>query len=281
VAPPSRGLGTGAGRGPGAVRRLAIAAITATRLRPAVDRVLGSVVAARPGRPEVAVTFDDGPHPAMTRAVLDVLDGHGARCTFFVVVERAEEHRALVGELLDRGHEVGLHGATHRRLTAPIGTVVDEIRRAKDRLEAVTGRPVRWFRPPYGVQTVRSFAVARASGLEVVTWTADLADWARPVAAAPETVAGTAGDEPLTINGDFGPGSIVLLHDVPNGFAAEHVEIEAKGRLVTGLLDRIAADGLRPVTLTELVDANGPVRAPKFRPRGPEPAIAAPSSADG
>lgn len=295
----SDGAGSGAGSGAGAglharARRWAIKATVITRTDRLVNRLAGSIVSAGPSRRSIALTFDDGPHPAMTPAVLDVLDAHDARCTFFVVVDRAEEHPGLVRDLLDRGHEVALHGATHRRLTAPFPVVVQEIRRAKGRLEALTGTPVRWFRPAYGVQTVRSFMVARTSGLEVVMWSADLADWEPVPEPAPDGRAvpgeALAPADPLAFGGSFkpapadslafggtiGPGSIVLLHDVPNGFVDEHTEVRAKIELLVGVFERLAAERLQPLTLTALLEAGGAVRAPKFRPHGPEPATSRP-----
>ena len=68
-------------------------------------------------RQVVAVTFDDGPDPDVTPGLLDVLDAHGARSTFFLLIRQAEEYPDLVHEIAGRGHEIALHGVDHRPLT--------------------------------------------------------------------------------------------------------------------------------------------------------------------
>lgn len=112
---------------------------------------LGSVRGGRPAGATVAVTFDDGPDPATTPRLLDLLAEEGGRATFFVLAGRAEAHPELVGRLVAEGHEVGLHGPDHRPLTSlPTGDLTAHLRAGRDRLAAVLGRPVTLFRPPYG-----------------------------------------------------------------------------------------------------------------------------------
>jgi peptidoglycan/xylan/chitin deacetylase (PgdA/CDA1 family) len=96
----------------------------------------------------VALTFDDGPDPDQTPEVLDALAEAGARATFFVLVDRAAEHPDLLRRIAAEGHEIGLHGEDHTRLTTlPIREALRRIRRGKRRLEELTGRPVTLFRP--------------------------------------------------------------------------------------------------------------------------------------
>jgi peptidoglycan/xylan/chitin deacetylase (PgdA/CDA1 family) len=206
----------------------------------------------------VALTFDDGPGP-WTAPVLDVLARHGATATFFVLVERAEAEPALVRRIVAGGHEVALHGLDHRRLTAMAGPAVrPHIAEGKRRLERCTGRPVRFFRPPYGSQTPRTFAAARRCGLGVVVWTCDAEDW---IDSEPRHIAALALER-------VRPGGVLLLHD---GFESDPAaplpeptfdRAAALDLLLTGLDGR----GLRALDVGRLLAEGRLRRTAWFRP---------------
>ena len=150
----------------------------------------------------VALTFDDGPDPAGTPAVLDALDAIGARATFFMVGEQAEAHPDLAREVSRRGHGVGLHGLRHVRpheLDDPEG----DLQRALGVLEQATGVVPTTFRPPYGHFTEPLYEAVAALGLEPVLWSAWGLDW-EPIPAP------RIAELVLT---DLQPGAIVVLHD--------------------------------------------------------------------
>lgn len=152
----------------------------------------------------VALTFDDGPHPQGTPAVLSVLAAHAARATFFLVGEQVERRPALAREVHDAGHEVALHCHRHRnvlRLTP--GQARDDVRRAAETIAEATGQTPRLYRPPYGGMTAATLVVARRQGLRPILWTRDPHDW-RP-GSTPERIAGACLD--------LRAGEIVLLHD--------------------------------------------------------------------
>lgn len=151
----------------------------------------------------LALTFDDGPAPDATPAVLDALDAAGARATFFMVGEQALEHRALARDVAERGHEVGLHGHEHVEHDELGGRVRDDLARGLGTLQAATGRRPRLFRPPYGRFSEDSYAACRDLGLEPVYWSAWGGDW-EPAPA--ERIA------ELAIR-DLADGAILLLHD--------------------------------------------------------------------
>jgi peptidoglycan/xylan/chitin deacetylase (PgdA/CDA1 family) len=153
----------------------------------------------------VALTFDDGPHPLSTPRFLDALDRLGVRATFFLLGRWAARTPGLVREVVAAGHEVGLHGYDHRCLLArgPRGTRAD-LTRGRDVLANLTGRPVRWYRPPYGVLTGAALGTARRLGLTPVLWTAWGADW---------TARATPGSVYRTALADLAGGGTVLLHD--------------------------------------------------------------------
>lgn len=231
-----------------------------TGARRAADATLAPLVGSvRGGRAtdRVAVTFDDGPDPDVTPALLDLLDELGVRCTFFLLVPQAERYPALVRRAVDAGHELALHGLDHRPLTSlRHGEAVDTLRAARRRLESVAGTQVGRYRPPYGKQSLTSWFAAHRAGLEVVVWSADAADW---VDQTPDEVAATAARR-------LAPGGILLLH--------ERIEPGPGGEPVSTSFDRVAvartvltdlrARGLEPGSVDELVRAAGPRRTAWF-----------------
>jgi peptidoglycan/xylan/chitin deacetylase (PgdA/CDA1 family) len=128
----------------------------------------------------VALTFDDGPNPAITPAMLDLLERYDAHATFFQIGERVRAFPALSREIAQRGHSLGNHTDTHPRLTflSP-RRIRHELARCNEALIAATGQTVRWMRPPYGYRgpqlerTVRG----RNGHAQVVMWSNSPRDW--------------------------------------------------------------------------------------------------------
>jgi peptidoglycan/xylan/chitin deacetylase (PgdA/CDA1 family) len=151
-----------------------------------------------------ALTFDDGPDPDGTPAVLDALDAAGVRATFFVVGEQLMRHHALAREALARGHELGLHGFEHARHDSMPGRMAaDDVARGVGTFEAAVGRRPRFFRPPYGLFNEHSYAACGDLGLEPVYWSAWGLDWEDMAAARIAELVGR----------DLSDGAVVLLHD--------------------------------------------------------------------
>ncbi|HET9691868.1 MAG TPA: polysaccharide deacetylase family protein [Acidimicrobiales bacterium] len=164
----------------------------------------------RPALRRVAVTFDDGPDPAATPAVLEALDALGVRATFFWLGEQVERHPALAREVVARGHDVGTHGHRHRHhLLAGPWTPGRDLDRALAVTEGVTGRPVRWFRPPYGQCSGATLAAARRRGLRTVLWSAWAREWAAPGRSTADRAVAAAAE----VTRGLRPGAVVLLHD--------------------------------------------------------------------
>jgi peptidoglycan/xylan/chitin deacetylase (PgdA/CDA1 family) len=137
-----------------------------------------SVVALRPPASVTVLTYDDGPTPGVTDLLLPVLESAGASATFFVLLTRVRASLGLLREVMAAGHEIGLHGSDHLRLTTlPPEAHRDRFRDAKAELEDLAGVPVRWSRPPYGAQDRASWRAARDAGLEPVLWTVTCFDW--------------------------------------------------------------------------------------------------------
>jgi peptidoglycan/xylan/chitin deacetylase (PgdA/CDA1 family) len=153
----------------------------------------------------VALTFDDGPHPASTPQFLRLLDAYHVRATFFLLGEQVQRSPGLAAEIVAAGHEIGLHGHTHRCLLArgPAGTLRD-LRRARDVISAATGVRPTWYRPPYGVLTTGALSSARRLRLRPVLWTNWGRDWT--ATATPQSVL-------RTVTQDLRGGATILLHD--------------------------------------------------------------------
>jgi peptidoglycan/xylan/chitin deacetylase (PgdA/CDA1 family) len=147
-----------------------------TALDPAHRLTPGLAGVGRPGG--VALTFDDGPDPAGTPAVLDTLAGLGWRATFFLLASQVRRHPDIARLVVDAGHEVAVHGTVHRNHLArtPAG-VRRDLRIAVREITEVTGVRPRWFRPPYGVLSAGTLWAVRDVGLEPVLWTAWGKDW--------------------------------------------------------------------------------------------------------
>lgn len=224
-----------------------------------LSAVVGSVNGARTDAAVVALTFDDGPDPVATPGILDVLAAHGVRATFFVLVDRAESHPDLVARLVDEGHEVGLHGLDHSPLTTKRGREIgDCLRRGRSRLETLTRRPVTLFRPPFGSQSLRSYAATRRAGLRVVVWGPHAEDWADR---SPEQVAATA-------LGATGPGDILLLHDgfAPHPDDPQSVPALDKAAALDILLGGLESKGYQSTTVSGLLAGRRVARIAWFRP---------------
>jgi peptidoglycan/xylan/chitin deacetylase (PgdA/CDA1 family) len=126
----------------------------------------------------VALTFDDGPSPAGTPAVLAALADLGWTATFFLLGSEVRRYPDVARSVVDAGHEIGLHGDDHRNhLTRLASWVRQDLGRARTEIIAATGRTPRWFRPPYGVLSGGSLRAAAALDLTPVLWTAWGRDW--------------------------------------------------------------------------------------------------------
>jgi peptidoglycan/xylan/chitin deacetylase (PgdA/CDA1 family) len=189
-------------------------------------------------RPELALTFDDGPNPAVTPRLLAQLEAEGHRATFFVIGERARSAPELLGEIVRRGHSLANHSLRHSYLTtfASPGRLAAELEEAGALLKAA-GSSSRWFRPPVGLLSPRVAAAAKRAGLELLAWT----ESARDGTAAADVERGLRRLEP-----HLRPGAILVLHD--GAVASERVAPE----LLRRVLERLRQKGLKSVTLDEL-----------------------------
>jgi peptidoglycan/xylan/chitin deacetylase (PgdA/CDA1 family) len=173
----------------------------------------------RTERPLVALSFDDGPHPEFTSQVLEILERHDARATFFLIGERARRHPELVSRIGVAGHEVGNHyfrnGSTLLHSDAQFAAYLEKTERAIG-MTAVR----KLFRPPGGVARPRQLRLARAKGYECVLGCAYPHD--------PMHV--PAWYIKWLILKNLRPGTIVILHD---GIADPRRSIQALPHILT------------------------------------------------
>ena len=178
----SPGLGAvGRLRYPGVVRRL--------------DRPAGAV----------ALTFDDGPHPQGTPAVLAELERHRLVATFYVVAAQARRHPAPLRDLVAAGHQLGLHGGPHVPHACLPPLVLERVlEQARSEIEELAGAEVRSVRAPFGAASLATLRFAAGAGLPLVSWSRWGRDW--EPRATPAAIA-------RRVAGDVDAGDILLLHD--------------------------------------------------------------------
>ena len=122
----------------------------------------------------VALTFDDGPSPQTTAALLDGLKERGAHATFFLIGEQIAGNEDLVRRMKDEGHQVGGHSYTHIRLDSADAAALAEIQKTDETLRAILGDGDYWLRPPWGFA---SDALKSAVSVPLIYWTIDTMDW--------------------------------------------------------------------------------------------------------
>jgi peptidoglycan/xylan/chitin deacetylase (PgdA/CDA1 family) len=189
----------------------------------------------------VTLTFDDGPDPAVTPLLLDLLGRYRLTAAFFVTGQNTKRYPELVRELLRRGHDVGNHSYRHDPLLMlrSRATLEDEIARTQALLAPFGIRPLT-FRPPVGITNPRLPGVLGKLGMECVTFSCRACDFGN------RRIGGLA----RTILGKVRPGAIVLLHDVSPPDSGRIAEwLEAVEEIIRGL----TAEGYAIVPLSDLI----------------------------
>jgi peptidoglycan-N-acetylglucosamine deacetylase len=194
-----------AARGGLVLGAFALAAHAAPSLSVPLRRFPGVVTRLPAPSRSVSLTFDDGPHPEGTPAVLEALGEAGVTATFFVLGEAVRRHRGLVATIAADGHEIALHGDRHllHALTPP-WLVARDLVRGRSEVEQEAGRPVSAVRAPYGAVSLATLAHARRHHLTVAGWSRWGWDWR--AGATPGSIAAAA-------TRSLAGGEVILLHD--------------------------------------------------------------------
>lgn len=190
---------------------------------------------------QIALTFDDGPDPVVTPQILDILENHQAKATFFCIGYRAEQHPELIKRMVHQGHQVENHSYSHHTTFALHGTkgITKEITRAHEALSQLTGKPPRFFRPIAGIRNPLLDPVLSKLGLHLVSWTHRGFD--------------TRFNNPNRLHRwltkGLSAGQIILLHD--GNTARTHEGIAVSVACLPAVLQSISDAGLKTVTLDE------------------------------
>ncbi|WP_424210867.1 polysaccharide deacetylase family protein [Streptomyces sp. BI20] len=179
----------------------------------------------------VVLTFDDGPDPRYTPAILDTLARYRSHAMFFVCGEMAVEHPDLLKRMVAEGHVIGNHTWSHPlipKLSRP--ALAREMSHTSEVVDKAVGAPPQWFRAPYGAWNRAAFELGSELDMEPLAWTVDTLDWKEP---------GT-GTIVSRVLGGVGPGVIVLNHDA-GGDRSQSV------RALESYLPAVLARGYRTV----------------------------------
>jgi peptidoglycan/xylan/chitin deacetylase (PgdA/CDA1 family) len=187
---------------------------------------------------EIALTFDDGPHPGDTPGVLDVLEKHGLQATFFLIGKDVEQNGKLVKEIHDRGHEIGIHCYRHRPFPFEdlqlLRKDLEETRNSLANLCDVSPGDLRDIRPPYGLFTHGTLSLFNEMGLRPVMWNCIPPHFLQPLSWSVKQVM----DAAL-------PGSIIVLHD-------GHGHGQKTAQIVDAVVPRLKAQGYEFVTIGQM-----------------------------
>lgn len=221
--------------------------------RPASAILYPTLVRGRTDQPRIALTFDDGPDPEITPAVLDMLAEHQARATFFVIGRQLEKSSRLGERMLAEGHELGNHSWQHSRLqnfysTAGHGREIDRCSQLIKSLTRTQGEPL--YRPPVGLKSPAMARAAHQRKLTAVAWSIHSRD----------TILRDANMIARNVLRRIRPGDIVLLHD---GHDLDQRHRPIIHQIVPLLLRGLRELGLQSVPVSELsADTQPAARAP-------------------
>ena len=185
----------------------------------------------------IALTFDDGPHPYLTKRILDILEKYNVKATFFMVGENIRNYPDAARMVIARGHEVGNHTDSHNHMsTLGRDAVMRELGGCEDALEELCEYRPHLFRPPQGA--VNSFVerCAEEGDYTLILWSLDTRDWE---CKSTEQIV----DEVIS---KVQPGDIILMHDYigKNSKTPEALEI---------LLPKLLERGFEPTTVSSLL----------------------------
>jgi chitin deacetylase len=217
------------------------AALTAAGLWPRSSLLGPNVLRLDSGRPEIAITIDDGPNPEITPAVLKILAEHHAKATFFCIADRARAHPELVRQIIDAGHDIENHSMFHRHNFSVMGMggLKKELMQAQQTLHALTGRMPQFFRAPAGLRNPFLDPILHGLNLRLASWTRRGFDTRT---ADPDLVL-------RRLVRDLDAGDILLLHDgnAARGANGKPVILEVLPRLI----ETIRSSNFQCVTLRQ------------------------------
>lgn len=217
------------------------------------SQLFGRTICRTSAARRLAITFDDGPNPALTPKLLDLLEKYGARATFFVVGRYARECPEIVRETARRGHIVANHTLTHPNLFWMLPKAVEaELRETQEIVGGILGKAPVWFRPPFGFRNPWVIGTAARLGMKTVMWTLIPGDWtpqpAERLIGKMRPIAANAGRNIASPNST---GDVLCLHD--GGHRALNADRTHTLQALEHWLPRWRDAGLEFVTIEEAV----------------------------
>ena len=186
---------------------------------------------------KIALTFDDGPHPRLTKQILDILDRYNTRATFFMVGENILNYPDTAREVIQRGHEVGNHSYSHHCIPS-LGRegIEEEIERCEDVLEELCEYRAHLFRPPQGAVNDYVEGCTERGDYTLVLWSLDTRDWE------------CKNSEQILnqVLSKVQPGDIILMHDYIGVRSQTPKALEI-------MLPKLLERGFEPTTVSDLL----------------------------
>ena len=212
------------------------------------SQIFGRTIIAGRDPNEYALTYDDGPNDACTERILEILDRHGVRASFFVIGRFVRQRGDLVRRIRAAGHIVGNHTMTHPRLLFKSPRKVrEELVSTSAVIEDAIGEKVIYFRPPHGARRPDILRTAHELGLTPVLWNVMGHDWDAP---GPGEIARRV-EGRVRLNQLHNKGSNVLLHD--GGQAELGVDRSTTLEATRSLLQTWIATKMQLVTVAEFL----------------------------
>lgn len=186
----------------------------------------------------IALTFDDGPDAKYTKEVLNILEEHDIKGTFFLVANKIEQNREIVNKMKREGHCIGLHSYEHKSawLSLPWKTMKEFKKSIK--IFNNNNIEIKYFRPPWGTFNLFTLKGANKNNLETVLWTVEAFDWRKN---------NTPTNISSIINNKVKSGDIIVLHDSGGAEGAPRNTIEALRKLIPLLINK----GYKFITIEE------------------------------
>ncbi len=195
-----------------------------------------------PGSRLLALTYDDGPNDPYTLRMLEVLERHGVKATFFLIGQYVQQKPEIARAVVDAGHAIGSHTWSHPNLIfAPEAELQRQLEQTQQAIIDATGVETKIFRPPFGARRPATLRTVRAFGLQTVMWNVTCYDWK----------AKSAGEIVAHAERQIRGGDVILLHD------GSHVRMGAdRSRTVEAsdrILSRYRGEGFEFVTIPEMM----------------------------
>lgn len=207
---------------------------TTQAVQTAASPKLNPVYRVEGGKKQAAISFDAAWGDEQTAELLDILEKHNVKATFFLVGDWVDKYPDDVKEIAARGHDIGNHSDTHPHMPElSESSASDEITACNEKIKALTGRAPTLFRPPYGDYNNSVVGCVKGMGMYCVQWDVDSLDWKDP---SPEQMAKTVLDKVTD-------GSIVLMHNGAKNTPAA----------LPSIIEGIRAKGLEIVLIKDLI----------------------------